>query len=103
MGAYVGSSRFIYEHDEFGGRVTLVPDQLKDRDFKALVAPSPGEFDSERFIEMYNKIEKGCSVGVEWERVCGFKPSQETPKLCEGVVTKSYTRKLYQHFYGGSE
>ncbi len=103
MGAYVGSSLFIYEHDDFGGRVILVPDQLKERDFRDLVAPSPGEFDGDRFIEMYSKIKNGCSVGVEWERVCGFKPFQETPKLCEGVGTESYTRNLYQHFYGDSE
>lgn len=103
LGAYAGSSLFIYEHGDFGGHVTLVPEPLKERDFRELVAPSSGEFDGERFTEMYSKIKKGCSVGVEWERVCGSKPLQETPKLCEGIGTENYTRKLYQHFYGGSE
>ena len=102
FGAYVGSALFMYESFGSGaGFASLVPEPLKDRDFKQLVAP--GTFDEERFTEQYAKIRNGCQVATNWERVCGSKLPRETPKLCEGLDTQNYTRQLYTKFYSESE
>ena len=102
FGAYTGSTLFIYESFGDGvGFASLVPEPLKERDFKQLVAP--GTFDKERFIEQYTKIRNGCKAATDWERVCGSKLPRETPKLCEGLDTQTYTQQLYKRFYSESE
>lgn len=102
FGAFVGSTPFFYEGMSSGiGFAHLVPEPLRDSDFKRLV--EPGTFDKERFISQFGKIRDGCEAAANWERVCGVSSPRETHRLCEGIGEKNYTSRLYKEFYSNNE